>query len=162
MKKRWVCRLVVWSLSVCLASCSISRNIKTSPFIEGMSESEYVEKVSLHQKGWETLSARLSLELDVDGRKTHKLAGSLRVKRGEVIQLSLAPVLGIEIGRAEITPDGLLVIDRMNKRYVQLAYSELEEFSHVDLSYELLQALVLNEMFVPGESAWNERDFDFL
>lgn len=48
------------------------------------------------------------------------------MKRDEVIQLSIAPFLGIEVARAEISPDGVLVMDRMNKRYVQVPFDELK------------------------------------
>ena len=54
--------------------------------------------------------------------------GNLRMRYGDVIQLTLVdPVLGIaEIGRLELSPDKVLIIDRVNKRYVDTNY---EEFS---------------------------------
>ena len=44
--------------------------------------------------------------------------GTLRMRYGDVIQLTLVdPVLGIaEIGRLELSPDNVLIIDRVNKR----------------------------------------------
>jgi hypothetical protein len=83
----------------------------------------------------------MTLELKADGKKSTSVGGSLRIRRGEVIQLSLAPLLGIEIGRAEITPDGMLVVDRINKRYVRVSFEELKALSRVDLTYDILRAI---------------------
>ena len=42
--------------------------------------------------------------------------------RNELIVLSLQPVLGIEMFRLEATPDSMVVIDKMNRRYTTMAY----------------------------------------
>ena len=51
-------------------------------------------------------------------------SGNLRMRYGDVIQLTLVdPLLGIaEIGRLELSPDKVLIIDRVNKRYVDTNY----------------------------------------
>ena len=56
--------------------------------------------------------------------------GNLRMRYGDVIQLTLVdPVLGIaEIGRLELSPDKVLIIDRVNKRYVDTNYEDQEFF----------------------------------
>ena len=82
----------------------------------------------------------------------------LRIKKGEVIQLSIAPLLGIEVARAEISPDGVLVIDRMNKRYVEVSFAEVKALANADLDFHTLQALFLNELFLPGKDDLTSRD----
>jgi hypothetical protein len=100
----------------------------------------------------------MSLALDVSG-KTTKVNGIMRIKKGEVIQLSIAPLLGIEVARAEISPYGVLVIDRMNKRYVRVTFTELQELTNAQLDFHTLQALFLNEIFLPGKKELTSRDF---
>ena len=141
-----------------MMSCSTTKRAEKSLSIDGMDKTEYVEKVLSSQNKWQAVTARMTLELKADGKKSTSVGGSLRIKRGEVIQLSLAPLLGIEIGRAEITPEGMLVVDRINKRYVRVSFEELKALSRVDLTYDMLQALFLNEMFAPGKSRLSERD----
>jgi len=60
---------------------------------------------------------------------------------GEVIQLSLQdPILGItEVGRMEIDPSSVLVIDRYNKRYVSMTYDQLNAYAHRDLDYQNIE-----------------------
>jgi len=142
-----------------VSSCSTIRMTKKSQFIEGLSETEYFGTL-LSNHSWretEAMTAKMSLTLDAGGEKT-KVNGTMRIKKGEVIQLSIAPLLGIEVARAEISQDGVLVVDRMNKRYVQVSFMELQRLANVKLDFHTLQALFLNEIFLPGKEELSPRD----
>ena len=141
-----------------LASCSTTKSIKKSHSIEGMTESEFVENVIENAGGWNALTAKISLSLDWEGKGETKVSGTLRIKKGEVVQLSIAPLLGIEVARAEISPEGILVIDRMNKRYVEVSFAELKALAKADLDFHTLQSLFLNELFLPGKDNLTARD----
>lgn len=141
-----------------LASCSATKSIKKSHSIEGMTETEFVENVIENASGWEALTAKMSLTLDLGRKGETKVSGTLRIKKGEVVQLSIAPLLGIEVARAEISPNGILVIDRMNKRYVEVSFAEVKALAKADLDFHTLQALFLNELFLPGKGDLTARD----
>lgn len=152
--------LTIILLALFVVSCSTTKITKKADFIEGLSETEYWENVlsNCGGMGREALTARMSLALDLSG-KTTKVNGTMRIKKGEVVQLSIAPLLGIEVVRAEISPDGVLVIDRMNKLYVRVSFSELQELTNAQLDFHTLQALFLNEIFLPGKKGLTSRDF---
>ena len=157
MRRRieWLC----WTfMAVLMASCSSTKSLKTAHSIEGMTESEFVENVIVNAGGWDALTAKMTLAVDLEGKGATKVNGSLRIKKGEVIQLSIAPFLGIEVARAEISPEGILVIDRMNKRYVEVSFAEVKALAHADLDFHTLQALFLNELFLPGKDDLTPRD----
>lgn len=141
-----------------LASCSATKSLKKSHSIEGMTEMEFVESVIENTGGWRVLTAKMSLSLDLEGKGVTKVSGTLRIKKGEVIQMSIAPLLGIEVARAEISPNGILVIDRMNKRYVEVSFAEVKALAKADLDFHTLQALFLNELFLPGKDNLTARD----
>ena len=145
-------------LVLLLASCSSTQSLKKSQSIEGMTETEYVESVISHAGGWDALTAKMALAIDWEGKGATKVNGTLRIKKGEVIQLSIAPLLGIEVARAEISPDGVLVIDRMNKRYVEVSFAEVKALANADLDFHTLQALFLNELFLSGKDDLTSRD----
>lgn len=158
MTKRIYHILGITVLVFLLASCSSTKSLKKSQSIEGMTETEYVESVISHAGGWDALTAKMALSIDWEGKGTTKVNGTLRIKKGEVIQLSIAPLLGIEVARAEISPDGVLVIDRMNKRYVEVSFAEVKALANADLDFHTLQALFLNELFLPGKDDLTSRD----
>ena len=150
---------VLVSLALIVVSCSTTKISKKADFIEGLTEMEYWENVISNQDeiDKEGLTAKMSLALDVSG-KTTKVSGTMRIKKGEVVQLSIAPLLGIEVARAEISPGGVLVIDRINKRYVRVSFDELQELTNAQLDFYSLQALFLNEIFLPGKKELTSRD----
>ena len=159
MKLRIERLLTIILLALFVVSCSTTKNAKKADFIEGLSEKEYWENILSNCGGVEreALTAKMSLALDVSG-KTTRVNGTMRIKKGEVIQLSIAPLLGIEVARAEISPYGVLVIDRMNKRYVRVTFTELQELTNAQLDFHTLQALFLNEIFLPGKKDLTSRD----
>lgn len=156
-----ICRIlwIVW-LVVLLASCSSTKSLKTSLSVEGMSGAELVENVMANAGGWDALSAKMTLSVDMGGKDATvtKVSGTLRIRKGQVIQMSIAPLLGIEVARVEISPEGVLVIDRMHKRYVEVPFAELKMLSNADLDFHTLQALFLNELFLPGKENLTSRD----
>ena len=151
--------IIGWMVLVLLASsCSSTKTVKKSVSIEGMTETEYVETVISNASDRSALTAKMALTLNLDGKGDTKVNGTLRIKRGEVIQLSIAPFLGIEVARAEFSPNGILVIDRMNKRYVQVSFADLGTLLKVDWNFHTLQALFLNELFIPGKLQLTSKD----
>ena len=94
----------------------------------------------------------MALALDMGAKGTTKVNATLRMKRGEVIQFSVAPLLGIEVVRMEISPQGILVLDRLNKRYVQASFEQVNNWARTDLSFHVLQSLFFNELFLPDRT----------
>ena len=153
-------RLTLVAISVLiLASCSSTKRLfKKEISIEGMSEREYMTRVIEVSSRPDALTAKMGLNLRLNNDKGKKVGGTLRIKRGEVIQLIVAPFLGIEVARAEITPEGILVLDRLNKRYVKVPFAQVSRWAHTDIDFYTLQALFLNELFMPGRKTVEASD----
>lgn len=158
MMKRIYFYLFSVLLVIMVSSCSSTRNMKKGVSIGNLSETEYMEELINRSPSWDALTAKMSLAVDLNGKGPTRVNGSLRMKRDEVIQISITPFLGIEVARAEISPQGVLVMDRMNKRYVQVSFSELKNLAKADLDFHTLQALFLNELFLPGKKNLTARD----
>ncbi len=73
--------------------------------------------------------------------------GNLRMRYGDVIQLTLVdPILGIaEIGRLELSPDKVLIIDRVNKRYVDTNYEEFSALKSRNIDFNTIQEFFWQE-----------------
>ena len=67
--------------------------------------------------------------------------GTLRMRYDDVIQITLVdPILGVaEVGRMVVSPDNVLVIDRVNKRYVSTTYEEFTELKSRDIDFATIQ-----------------------
>ena len=76
----------------------------------------------------------------------------MKMKGGERVQLSiLMPILRTEIARLEITPDEILLVDRMNKRYVRASRSELNDILPKEARFSKLEKLLLDASLPEGK-----------
>ena len=118
--------LIISVIACLLASCRSSRHNIQEPTPEATVSQPTDVKRAQGLTTQSNLCAKVKASLSMGG-KSVSTGGNLRMRMGEVIQVSLHdPLLGItEIGRLEISPDGILLIDRYNKRYVSMAYDEI-------------------------------------
>lgn len=145
-------------LVLILTSCSTSRNTLRNTTIGGLSGTEYMEKVIEWTPSRDNLTARARIELNVGSSSPMSVNANMRVRRGEIIRFSVAPILGIEVARIDITPDKIMAVDRMNKRYVELGFVEISSLLNTELDFNILQSLILNEIFIPGKDKLSVAD----
>lgn len=148
-------RLIYWIYVVCLivlaSSCGSLRHTERAPMIGGLKGEEYQEKVISSLPYWNCVTGKVALNLNTGSSKNTKLSATLRMKKGEVIQLSVAPLLGIEVARLEISPERILAVDRLHKQYVEVSFEDLNRIANLNLSFNVLQSLFMNEIFLPGK-----------
>lgn len=157
MAKRIIIPLFLMALL--LTGCSTSRNALRNTVIGGLSGTEYMEKVIEWTPQRENLTARTRVQLNMGSESSSvSVNANMRIRRGELIRLSVAPVLGIEVARMDITPKGVLVIDRMNRRYVEIGFVEVADILKVEVDFNALQSLFLNEIFLPGRESLTVED----
>lgn len=99
---------------------------------------------------YQTLSARLQFNLVMEGKELSS-RGQLKIEKNNRLQISIQPILGIEMFRIELTPDSVKILDRMNKRYLVENYTELKGDAGIAFNFYNLQALFTNQLFLPGE-----------
>lgn len=157
MAKRIIIPLFL--IALLLTGCSTSRNALRNTVIGGLSGTEYMEKVIEWTPQRENLTARTRVQLNMGSESSSvSVNANMRIRRGELIRLSVAPVLGIEVARMDITPKGVLVIDRMNRRYVEIGFAEVTDILKVEVDFNALQSLFLNEIFLPGRESLTVED----
>lgn len=93
----------------------------------------------------------ISLRINVEGRSFSSRA-SMKIIRDSIIQLSLQPMIGIEMARIDISPKGFLILNKIQGRYFEADASFLASSFGVKVDYSNLQALLLNRIFVAGEN----------
>ncbi|MDR1523870.1 MAG: DUF4292 domain-containing protein [Tannerella sp.] len=144
-------KTVCGALVLCLLAACKSAADKTSSGA-GIMKTEEIFFASIldHTFRFETLSARLKLEFKSPEKEMSSRA-QLKMIYNDRIQLSLQPLLGIEMFRIELTADSVKILDRMNKRFMMESYENIKGKSTVDFNFNNLQALFANNLFIPGE-----------
>ena len=88
------------------------------------------------------MSSKVQLTIPNKGG-TVTVNGTMKLVSGERMQLSfLMPILRSEIARLEITPNDVLVVDRMGKRYVQATRKELKDILPRKADFAYLEKVV--------------------
>ena len=150
-----------------LTSCKSTKPIATpnTPVVNTTTAfvaDKYMSLVASNNSTQTHLTAKVKVVVDVDG-KSVSTSGSLKMKKDDVIQLSLVdPLLGVmELGRMEFTKTRVLIIDRVNKQYVDLPYSEVSFLKQANIDYNTLQSLFWYEVFEPGKKKAQASDFQY-
>ena len=68
---------------------------------------------------------------------------SEKIKRDEKIWVSVTAIAGIEVARAVITPDSLLVINRLQSLYLKKPFSYINKFAGNQVNYKTIESLLI-------------------
>ena len=119
-----------------------------------------VENVNANRQDETFATAKMKIGLSADD-KSLSIGGTLRMKRNDVIQLSLVTFGILEVARIEITPDYFMGIDKVGKQYVKAAFTDVPFFQSAGIDFYTLQALFWDELFVlgAGKTAPSEKQF---
>lgn len=137
-------------LLLLLASCGTRKGGMSGTGSQPVGSSqELVERINAQRFASPTLSSRITLTL-FSGDKQTAVGGTLKMRRDEMIQMSLTAMGLFEVGRLEFTPQSLTIIDRMNHRYVQVPYADVPTLQQAGISFYTFQSLFWNELFLFG------------
>ncbi len=136
MKKYLYFLILVVALSGCKSS---QKTVLTTPLVPEVVAPQY-------------LSSRLQLTLPekVGGQE---LSGTMKMRKGELIQISLLmPVFRTEILRLEVTPDQMLLIDRMNRRYVLTNGADMKRIFRGEFNFGELEKILTDASKAGGST----------
>ncbi len=148
-----VCKQILRALAVLtatlwLTACHTSK--RTAEGVGGAGKTALLMKqLEANRLTCTSVTAKMNFGVEA-GERNVSVGGSLKMTRDEVIQLSLVAFGFAEVGRLELTPDYVLVVDRMGRRYVKEAYADFGFLREAGIDFYALQALFWNELFVPG------------
>lgn len=141
-----------------MVSCKSSKSVFRTSEGAFFTGEEHMEALLKQTPVYESFSARIKLTVPTK-KSTQSVNGTLKIQRNELIQLSLLmPLIRTEIVRIDITPEYILLIDRLKKRYAKVPVSQLNEMFQVDLDFYMLQALFSNEVFLKGRYNLKPKD----
>lgn len=73
------------------------------------------------------------------------VSGTMKLVSGERMQISfLMPILRSEVARIEITPDEILLVDRMGKRYTRATYRDIKNLLPRKATFGNLEKMLFN------------------
>ncbi len=94
------------------------------------------------QLSFNTFSAKAKTNLDING-KANDVTLNIRINRDKKIWVSVTAILGVEVARALITPDSLLIVNKFDGVYLRKPFNYIHKFASRQVDYNTLQALLV-------------------
>lgn len=147
--------LAVWGA---MQSCKTKKEIVSASAIETKLSEELFVDIIDKQFDFNTFSSKLNLNLS-SGKKSLSSRSNIKILKDQAIQLSVQPLFGVEMLRLHLDKDSLLILDRMNKRYVKESINDIKDEYPVGFDFTTLQSLLTNRIFVSGSNSTSYSDF---
>lgn len=142
-----------------LVACKSSKTVVDGSSGVRLTGAAQLEAVIENTPVFESFSSRLRMTLPLK-KSDYTVNGTLKMQRDQLIQISLLiPIIRTEAARIEISPDHILVIDRMNRRYASVPVAELRYIFHTEVDFPMLQSLFSNNIFLPGKYNLTRKDY---
>jgi len=158
MNRVGVALVSVFFFVLSFTGCKSVRKVGTVEAGGAKAHTEFFTLMQEQAFKYETLTARLNVDLNLPDNKMSSRV-DLKMVKDSAFQLSVQPLLGIEVFRAEISVDSVKVIDRMNKRYVADNYANLKGQTPIEFNFYNLQALFTNHLFLPGQQGISPKQY---
>lgn len=144
---------VILLLTLALTGCRTTRSTEDAAKYSRKQRNELLIPLTKYPADVQVVSAKTSIILDYNGISA-TLKGRLRMRRDEVVQITITALGLMEIASVEFTPKGACLIDRVNKRYAVIDFSTMR-MNYAGINFSAVQALFWNRLFLPSvDEAW--------
>lgn len=108
------------------------------------------------------LASKLQLTIPSKKGGSMSVGGTMKMKSHERVQISLLmPIFRTEVARIEVTPDGVLLVDRMNKRFVRATRDELKNILPKNANFARLEKILTNASLPGGKTELTGKELGF-
>lgn len=123
--------------------------------LKAKTHTEVVDDILSHELNYKTITTKGSVTV-----KGKRLTTVFKLVKDEVLQASVRiPIIGAEAMRVDITPEKIVLIDRLSARYAEVDLKDTGVSAMVAFNFYNLQALLTNQLFVAGENRVNKNDY---
>jgi len=146
MKRNIVNSLLCLMMLTALMACKTRKVVVTAPPVveKPVLNTKRAENIKL-LKGkdlpFNTLSLKGKVNLDLNGNENN-VNVTIRIKKDEMIWVSITAIAGIEVARALITPDSVLVRNNLQSVGIKKPFSYLNTFTSKQVTFKMLQSVI--------------------
>ena len=138
-------KLLIICCALAIAGCKTKKKlIATQPASNTAAKpaANKLEAIKASQVNFNTFSGKAKTKLDING-SSNSVTLNIRMQKGQKIWVSVTAIAGIEVARALITPDSLLVINKLQGLYIRKPFSYIYSFTSRQIDFASLEALLV-------------------
>lgn len=144
MRRNTLNKLLIICCALLIVSCKAKKQLTVAhrPAEAGHVNSSMnkLNAIRQSQVNFTTFSGRAKTKLSINGN-SNDVTLNIRIQKGQKIWVSVTAIAGIEVARALITPDSLLVINKLQGLYVRKPFSYVYTFTSRQINYNSVEAL---------------------
>lgn len=146
MRRNILNRVLLPVLAIMVFGCKPKKIIVVPPVaakVEVMPDKKPENLSLLKSKdiSFNTLSLKGKASLNVNGDENN-VTMLIRIQRDKKIWVSVTAIAGIEVARAVITPDSLLLRNNLQRTYARKPFSYIYGFTNKQINFKLLQSVL--------------------
>ena len=131
---------------IVMAAGAIKDTMKSAPTLNAAAAK--LAEINAAQLNFNTFSGKAKTKLDING-SVNDVTLNIRITNGKKIWVSVTAVIGIEVARAVITPDSILVVNRLQAVYIKQPFSYIWMFTGNQVDYKTIESLLVGNA-IPG------------
>lgn len=158
MKVTGILKIAVLAMPLLLNSCASKKKavVENKPLTsEQLATQGFIQRVQENALAQKFITSKVKFSVETGAQKL-TLTGNLKMKRDDCIRLQLMAFGFVEAGRIELTPDYVLIMDRINKQYLKAPYVQVDFLRNNGMNFNTLQALFWNELSRPAKYSINK------
>ncbi|MBN2682141.1 MAG: DUF4292 domain-containing protein [Bacteroidales bacterium] len=128
-------------------TASVEENHDKNKKLKSLSVKKIHQELEEKYLNFNTFSSKLNIEFD-NGEKSQSVKANIRISKDSTIWVSIIPALGIEMARVSLTQDSVKFLNKLSSQYFVGDYEYLSNMFHLELDYNLVQDLIMNELFM--------------
>ncbi|MET3978367.1 hypothetical protein ABIB62_000935 [Mucilaginibacter sp. UYP25] len=98
--------------------------------------------IRLKQVSFNTFNGKAKTKLDINGN-SNDVTLNIRIAKDKKIWISITAILGVEVARAQITPDSIIVVNRLQGMYLKKPFSYVYTYASKQVNFKTLQSLLV-------------------
>jgi hypothetical protein len=101
-----------------------------------------INSIKAAQTVFNTFSGKARTKLDING-ETNDVTLNIRIQRDKKIWVSITAIAGIEAARAVITPDSIMLINRLQSLYIRQPFSYINKYAGSQVNYKMIESILI-------------------
>jgi hypothetical protein len=148
MKRNTLNKLLIIGCLLVIFSCKARKHIIASqpaaivPAAPDNTIKNKLMEIRTAQLNFNTFSAKANTTLNINGN-SNNVTLNIRINRDKEIWISISALFGIEVARAVITPDSILVLNRLQSLYIKKPFNYIYTYASKQVNYKTLESLLV-------------------
>ncbi|WP_183564544.1 DUF4292 domain-containing protein [Mucilaginibacter sp. SP1R1] len=147
MKKNIANKLLIVCCLLVMVSCKARKQILVARKSDSTTKpvdklSSKLDAIRAKQVSFNTFAGKAKTKLDINGN-SNDVTLNIRIERDKRIWVSITAIFGVEAARAMITPDSILLINRLQGVYLKKPFSYVYKFASQQVNYKTLESLLI-------------------